>query len=244
MLGCMVAVYPIFAAAGCSNQHGDLIQFLKNHEHLATATEYRVGIPDQLRISAPRVLEIDGVIQRVGVEGKLSLRLLGQVRVAGMTPREIASKLQELLVPYYEDPKVHVEVIQYLSKKYYVFGDVARKGPFPYTGKDSVVDALSAAMPTFTAWRARIKVIRPSPNPDESHTIIVDMDEMVKGGDLRLNVLLEPGDMVWVPPTVLGWIGHRVREVLYPLQPVIQAYSGPAELKDANDEYNDDSGDN
>ena len=233
----------VLACAGCSNNHEDLIKFLKDHEHLATATEYRVGIPDRLRISAPRILEIDNVSQTVGVDGKISLRLLGSVRVAGLTPREIGAKLEGLLEPYYEDPKVHTEVTEYRSKKYYVFGEVASPGPQIYTGKDSVIDALSAARPNFIAWRSLIQVIRPSPDPDQRVKIIVDLDEMIQKGDLRMNVLLEPGDLVYVPPTPLGWVGNRVRELFFPLAPVFQAYTTPTELIFATDVYEGDSGD-
>jgi polysaccharide export outer membrane protein len=231
------------ACPGCANQHADLLQFLKEHEHLATATEYRVGIPDELTVSAPRILEIDGVSQTVGVDGKVSFRLLGAVRVVGLTPREIAAKLEELLRPYYEDPKVQVQVSRYVSKKYYVFGEVARQGPFPYTGKDSVIDALSTANPTFIAWRSQVQVIRPSPDPSKQVRLRVDLDKMVQGGDLRMNVLLEPGDVVYVPPTPLGWVGNRFREILYPFLPAYHAYKTPADAMDATDEYQDDEGD-
>ena len=231
------------ACAGCANRHEDLLKFLKDHEHLATAAEYRVGIPDQITISAPRVLEIDQVDQTIGVDGKISLRLLGPVRVVGLTPREIAAKLEELLKPYYEDPKVQVEVTKYASKKYYVFGEVAAEGPQPYTGKDSVIDALSAARPTFIAFRSNIQVIRPSPDPDQRVKIRVDLDKMVQKGDLRMNVLLEPGDVVYVPPTALGWVGNRFREVLYPFLPAYEAYRVPADLMDSTDEYSDEDDD-
>ncbi|MCP4251199.1 MAG: polysaccharide export protein [bacterium] len=229
----------LLAGAGCANRHDALLEFLKEHEHQTTATEYRVGIPDGLGITAPRILEIDGEEQTVGVEGNLALRLLGSVRVVGLTPKEIAAKLEELLEPYYEDPKVQVRLTRYASKKFYVFGEVDSPGPQIYTGKDSVVDALAAASPTFLAWRSQISVIRPHPDPEQAPRIRVDLDHMVQTGDLRLNVLLEPGDVVWVPPTPLGWIGHRIREVLHPFMPVLQAYQFPASFLHATDQYED-----
>ncbi len=236
-------VLALLMCAGCASRHTDLLEFLKDHEHLATATEYRVGIPDSIGISAPRVLEIEGTNQTVGVDGKISLRLLGPVRVVGLTPKEIAAKLQELLKPYYEDPKVQVVVTQYESKKYYVFGEVNSPGPRPYTGKDSLIDALSAAAPTFIAWRSQVRVIRPDPDPDRAVRIRVDLDYMVRSGDLRMNVLLEPGDIVYVPPTPLGWVGKRVQEILYPFMPVFQAYQFPANMIGATDEYANDDDD-
>ncbi|MHC4090812.1 MAG: polysaccharide biosynthesis/export family protein [Planctomycetota bacterium] len=230
----------VLLCSGCANHHEDLLKFLKEHEHLATATEYRVGIPDSIAISAPRVLEIDGEDQTVGVDGKISLRLLGPVRVVGMTPKEIGAKLQELLKPYYEDPKVQVVVAEHASKKYYVFGEVNSPGPQPYTGMDSLIDGLSAAGPTFIAWRSQIQVVRPNPDPSQRVRIRVDVDQMINTGDLRMNVLLEPGDIVFVPPTPLGWIGKRIQEVLQPFMPVLDAYQLPADVMYANDYYTDD----
>ena len=236
-------VVSLLAGSGCANRHDALLEFLKEHEHQTTATEYRVGIPDGLGITAPRILEIDREEQTIGVEGNISLRLLGSVRVVGLTPKEIAAKLEKLLEPYYEDPKVQVRLTRYASKKFYVFGEVHSPGPQIYTGKDSVIDALSAAGLTFVAWRSQIRVIRPHPDPDQAPRIRIDLNHMVKTGDLRLNVLLEPGDVVWVPPTPLGWIGHRIRELLHPFMPALQAYQLPANLMHTTDEYDDSDDD-
>ena len=230
----------LVTGSGCANRHQDLMRFLKDHEHMVTATEYRVGIPDAIGISAPRILEIDSTNQRVGVDGKISLRMLGPVRVVGLTPKEIAAKLQELLKPYYEDPKIQVLVTEYASKKYYVFGEVSNEGPFPYTGKDSVIDALSKAGMNFISWRSVVQVIRPAPDPDDAVKIRVNLNHMMRSGDMRMNVLLEPGDIVYVPPTPLGWIGKRVQELLYPFMPVLQAYTFPASMKFATDQYTED----
>lgn len=230
----------LLTCSGCANRHEDLLKFLKDHEHSVTATEYRVGIPDAIGISAPRILEIDGTNQRVGVDGKISLRLLGSVRVVGLTPKEIAAKLQEQLKPYYEEPKVQVVVTEYASKKYYLFGEVDHEGPCSYTGKDSVIDALSLAGLTFISWRSEIRVIRPDPDPEQVVKIRVNLDHMMQTGDLRMNVLLEPGDIVYVPPTPLGWVGLRIQEVLYPFMPVFQAYQFPSNFMQAQDQYEDD----
>jgi polysaccharide export outer membrane protein len=229
----------LVSGTGCANKHEDLMQFLKENEHSVTAAEYRVGVPDVLGINAPRAVEIDNTVQSVGPDGKLNLRLLGPVSVVGLTPKEIEVKLEQLLGPYYEDPVVHVEVVSFLSKKYYVFGEVSAEGPQPYTGKDSVIDALAKARPEFTAWRSIVQVMRPSANPGEINQITVDFDKMMRQGDMRLNVLLEPGDVVYVPPTVLGWLGNRVQEVLYPFLPAFQAYSTPASFIATTDVYND-----
>src|SRR3990172_9095779 len=125
-------------AGGCASKNVDTLHFLREHEHEVSAIEYRIGIPDGLAISAPRILEIDGEVQRIQPDGKINLRLLGEVKVVGMTAKEIAAKLEVLLSRYYVDPKISVRVVGYDSKKYYVYGQASGAGPKPYTGRDTL----------------------------------------------------------------------------------------------------------
>ncbi len=240
-------------ATGCQSKHHDIVSFLKAHEHEVSAIEYRVGIPDVIEISAPQVLEIDRVRQTIRPDGKIALRLLGPVKVVGMTEKEIAAKITRLLEPYYEDPKVQVRVTRHLSKRIYLAGQVMggngngmNQGggvvadnwtAMPYTGRDTVLDVLANGGMSFIAWRNKVQVIRSSPQEEERRKIVVDIDRMIRTGDTSQNVLLQPNDIVLVPPTPLGWLGLRVQEVLFPFQPVIQAYNTPANLIDSTEEY-------
>ena len=233
----LTAVGMAVALTGCNPKHEDLKVFLKAHEHKVSASAYRVTPPDVVMISAPGCPEIDGDAQLIRTDGMISLRLLGEVRVAGLSPSEIAAKLEKLLKRYYVDPKVHVRVGGYNSKKFYVLGQVGNPGPKPYTGRDTLMEALAESQPNFLAWRSQVKVIRPSPDQNEKHVIVVDVDEMVQDGDLRMNFLLQEGDIVYVPPTPLAWVGLRVRELLYPVAPVLSAYSAPASALNAHDTY-------
>ena len=52
-----------------------------------------LDVPDVVAISAPRVLEIDAETQRLQPDGKINLRLVGEVKVVGMTAKEVARLL-------------------------------------------------------------------------------------------------------------------------------------------------------
>jgi len=228
-------------ASGCAGKRGDVLHFLREHEHEVSAIEYRVGIPDTVSITAPRILEIDGEEQRVRPDGKINLRLLGEVKVVGMTAKEISAKLEVLLSRYYLEPKVAVRVTGYFSKKYYVYGLVSAAGPRPYTGRDTLLDAVILAGTSYLSWTSNVKVIRPAHGDVPVRTIVVDVDEMVKSGDWSKNVLLEPDDTVYIPPTPFAWFGLKVREVLFPLNPAVQVYTAPAQIKAVRDVYDDDN---
>ena len=237
-----VALLVVLAVgAGCSQtKYTDLQHFAQAHNQDVGDTTYRIEPPDIVAITSPTCPEIDNEIQQVRSDGKLSLRLLGEVKVSQLTPRELSAKLEDLLKRYYTTPNVNVQVAGYESRKVYVFGQVSRGGKLPYTGRDTVLDVLAKAGPTSLAWGAQVKVIRPSATPDERHEIVIDVDKMMQSGDMRNNFLLKEGDIVFVPPTPLAWAGLRMRELLYPFQPVMNAYDYTMDVKEAPDRWNYD----
>jgi len=235
----LILLVPVLAGVGCAPTNEDMLYFLREHEHEVSAIEYRVGIPDGIGISAPQVIEIDSESQVIQPDGKITLALLGEVKVVGMTAREIAAKLEVLLSRYYIDPKVSVRVTGYASKKYYVYGPVTSTGPRPYTGRDTLLDAVVAAGVDYRSWTSRVKVIRPSHDETEAQTIVVDVNKMLKQGDWSMNLLLEPDDVVYIPPTPLAWVGLRIQEILQPISPVAEAYRAPAEIIQADRAYDD-----
>lgn len=231
----------VLALPGCAVNNADMLHFLREHEHQVSAIEYRVGIPDTIGISAPRILEIDGEAQRIQPDGKVNLRLLGEVKLVGMTAKEIAAKLEVLLGRYYVDPKVSIRVLQYASKKFYVCGQAGSTGPKPYTGRDTLLDAVLTSRVDFRSWTSRVTVTRPAHGETPVRTILVNVDRMIQTGDWSRNILLEPNDVVSIPATPVAWVSQRIQEALYPVGPVVQAYTAPATFMYVDDYYNDES---
>lgn len=226
---------------GCGADEKEIKAFVHEWEASVSASDYHVQPPDSLEVNSANAPEIDGEIQTIRQDGKITLRLLGEVKVAGLTPVEIARKLESLLRKYYIEPQVSVRVSSAGSKRYYVFGQVAREGPFPYTGRDTLIGALAQAGPKFTAAKEMIKVIRPSHEEDQRQVLTINAYRMLEEGKMEQNVLLQEGDIIYVPPTVMGWIGLKLQEVLYPLQPVAQTYASPAGFMATTDDYRDNN---
>jgi protein involved in polysaccharide export with SLBB domain len=227
---------------GCASHHDQMVAFLRAHEAEVATGNYIVRPPDSITVRAPGAPEVDGTTQMVRADGKVVYGLLGEIDVAGLTTEEIAGKLKQQLSRFYVDPQLVVQVTNYNSQFYYIFGEVTAPGPKRFTGRDTLLMALSDAQPTYLAWRSQVRVTRPSAEAGERKTIIVDLDKMLNSGDLSLNVLLQDGDIIEVPPTPLAWIGHRVREVLYPIEPALRAYNSPADAIRSTNTYQDELG--
>jgi polysaccharide export outer membrane protein len=228
---------------GCANEYNNLRVFHAAHEEQVTGTEYRLEPPDVVTIHSPTAGELDNDTQPLRSDGKITLRLLGDVEAAGLTPTELAHKLEQQLSKYYVSPTVSVRVAAFESKKIYVFGHVGRTGAMPFTGRDTLLDVISRAQAIRGSWTSNVKVIRPSPVDDDRHAITVDLDRIMQAGNTKSNFLLQEGDIVYVPPTPAVWLGMQIQELLFPVRGAAELYSAPAQFIGATDYYqNRDTG--
>ena len=112
---------------------------------IVSAQEYHIGPDDLLSINVFEAPELNREV-RVSAGGEISLPLLGAVRAAGLTPRELEFVLQELLHrTYMKDPHVSVFVREMQSHAVSVMGAVKRPGVFQIRGNKSLLEVLSLA---------------------------------------------------------------------------------------------------
>ena len=227
-LGTMMALAAVSLVAGCFASNPEDIQaWVKPFEVNVTAENYAVQPPDEIEIHCSQVAEVHMQRQRIRPDGKVSFEVLGEIDVAGKTPKEISAVIGERVKELYTLPgdyPVDVRIAVFASKTYYVVGQVMQPGPRTYTGRDSVLTALAGAQPNVMAWESRVQVVRPAAREDEEPRIFeVNYDKMISRGDATKDVLLEEGDIVYVPPTILASIGMVLEEFI---SPVARAFYG------------------
>ncbi|MCE5328566.1 MAG: polysaccharide biosynthesis/export family protein [Planctomycetaceae bacterium] len=237
--------------AGCSPP-GDVAPFIDRPRRAVTGIEYRVLPPDILLIRSAHIQEINNVQQQIRPDGKINLPLIGEVDAAGRTAKEIEEDINRGARKYYDEVDATVEVALYNSQKYYVFGQVIRPGGFPWTGHDTVLEALAQSMPNFEAWPEQIILVRGAPpqtggyaevkavvdktptarNPQKikegAHKVVINLYAMIKEGDMTNNVFLRPNDMIYVRPNPLAEVGLAVQSMLLPVRPAVEMVTTPA----------------
>jgi polysaccharide export outer membrane protein len=207
---------------GCfSSRPKDIEAFLKPYETNVSTKSYALQPPDEIEIHCSKVPEIHLQHQQIRPDGKVSFEGLGEIEAAGKTPQEVADILHSKALELYTlagDKPIEVRVVAYRSKSYYVLGEVADPGPKVYTGRDTAFSAIAEALPTVLAWEEHCQVIRPSSNKNEKPKIfeLNFRNTMVKG-DASKDVLLQEGDIVYVPPTILAAIAQVVEEFVRPI---------------------------
>ncbi|NQT02054.1 MAG: polysaccharide biosynthesis/export family protein [Planctomycetes bacterium] len=207
---------------GCFSSHpADIEAYLMPHKVDVTSESYVLQPPDQIVVQCSEVPEIHGQAQLIRPDGKISFEDIGEIEAAGRTPEQLANILRGKVLELYKlegDKPVDIRIISYQSKRYYVLGQVARPGPQVYSGRDTVFSALALTQPTNLAWVNRIQVIRPSRDENVKAKIFeVNFNRMGAHGEQSKDVLLQEGDVIFVPPTILAAIAMKIEEFITPL---------------------------
>jgi polysaccharide export outer membrane protein len=219
----------IISMSGCfSSNPKDIEAFLMPNEADVSIENYILHPPDEIEIHCTPVPEIHTQRQQIRPDGMVSFEAIGEINAAGKTPAQVASILRGKILELYQiegDHPIDVRVVAFRSKRYYVLGQVGSPGPQVYTGRDTVLGALAlAGSPTVLAWVDRIQVIRPSSSPDVKAKIFeFNYDRAAAHGDASKDVLLQAGDIIYVPPTILAAAGMKLEEFI---RPIARAFSG------------------
>jgi polysaccharide export outer membrane protein len=169
----------------------------------ATATnvvppaDYVIGPDDVLGIVFWREKDLSADVV-VRPDGMITLPLLEDIRVVGLTPAELKQKVEAAAGKLVTSPHATVIVKQINSRKVFITGHVARPGAYALTTPTTVVQliALAGGLLEF-ADRGKIQVMRK--DKQGLTTFRVNYKQLAKGEDLRQNIELRPGDTVIVP---------------------------------------------
>lgn len=147
-----------------------------------------------------RVYEQDMISTRarVGLDGRISLPLVGEIDARGQRPAALAKQIEERLKPFIVSPSVAVTVEESLPGRISVVGEVAHPGVFPAASGAGVLHALALAGGlTEYADRDRIFVLR-SRSEKSVLRIRLTYKSLTRGSGRGATFALEPGDTVVV----------------------------------------------
>ena len=219
----------VVTLTGCFSSHPeDIKAFLMPQQVDVTSKQYILQPPDEIEVHCTKAPEIHLQRQQIRPDGKVSYEAIGEIQAAGKTCTQIAEVLREKIVELYKlsgESPIDIRVAAFRSKRYYVLGQVATPGAQVYSGRDTVLSAIAlAGSPTVLAWQERIQVIRPSHDINAKPKIFeINFDRMSAHGDATKNVLLEEGDVIFVPPTILAAAAMKIEEFI---RPIARAFSG------------------
>jgi len=172
------------------------------------ATNYVLGPEDIIGLTVHNQSQLNTELT-VTREGTIFPPLVGETRVAGMTPRQVALLLTEKLGhEFLVDPQVDVDVIEFRSQWVMVTGQAQRLGRITLRGGTRLKEVLSEAGGFNQFAGETITISRRVPGSDEYEILSIDRTAFESG---EQDPMLYHGDIVDVTHSEYAYIQGEVR---------------------------------
>jgi polysaccharide biosynthesis/export protein len=160
-------------------------------------SNFTIGPEDVIGVLVWREAEVSGDVT-VRTDGMITLPLIRDVKAAGLTPNELADKIQASLREFITDASVTVVVRQMNSRRVFITGEVARPGAYPLVSSMTVMQliAIAGGLTEFAEANS-ISVIRAE--GATRTTFQFPYKDVARGKKVFNNIQLKPGDTVVVP---------------------------------------------
>lgn len=128
-----------------SNAHAAIFSNPNELRSTGTRGEYRIGANDLLEITVFKVGDLSRKV-RVDNAGMISMPLIGNINVMGITQKDAERKIASLMgAKYLQNPQISVFIKEHTAKKFTVGGAVNKPGVYPLNGEISFSQAIAIA---------------------------------------------------------------------------------------------------
>ena len=144
-------------------------------------SNYELAPGDRIKVEVFNHADLSGEYT-LDDQGRFSMPLIGMVDANGLNPLKLEDLLVSMLKPdYLVNPRVFIQVMN--SRLYYLIGEVANKGAFPYKSGMTYLTAIAnAGGYTYRAKQDFVYVIRG--DDPEQHELKLSVEEKVQPGDI------------------------------------------------------------
>ncbi len=171
---------------------------------------YRIEAGDSFDLTFELSPEFNQTAVGVQPDGFVTLRGVGDLKVAGQTVPELTQTLRTAYSKILNDPLISV-VLKDFEKPYFVAGgQVAKPGKYDMHGNVTVTQAIEIAGGfQASAKHSQVYLFR---RLDDQWTEakLIDVKKMEKKGNLTEDPFLHPGDMILVPKNTMSKIDRYI----------------------------------
>jgi len=204
LIGCLAG---LAGATAPAQQQAAAVRPAENTADINSATkaklpevkqdEYSVGESDVLRVNVWKEPEVSQTVV-VRTDGSISMPLINEVRVAGMTPLTIQQVIADKLKAFLTNPQVTVPVMEIHSKHAFITGEVAHPGGYPLNTETTVLQLIAQAG-GFTPFARKGDIVVLRSENGKQQRLRFKYKEVISGKKTDQNISLRPGDTVVVP---------------------------------------------
>ncbi|MDA2923437.1 SLBB domain-containing protein [Acidobacteria bacterium AH-259-L09] len=170
--------------------------------------EPRVGRNDVLHITVWNGLNVEERTVRVAEDGTIFVPfgVNQNLQVEGLSSTDLKRSIEQELLKYFRQPVVQVVIEQYSSNRAYLLGEVVAgtgvrgAGLYPLEGRKTVLEFI-IEHGGFTEQANMTKV---QINRAGGEVRLLNLSDVIFQGDESQNVIVNPGDIVWIPSKEVG----------------------------------------
>lgn len=211
-----------------------------SEEKEVVISEFILGAGDEIEIKVYRHDDLNRRI-RVPPEGKNTLPLIGEIQTKGVSVYQINEKIKEGLSNYLVNPEVSVEVTAFKGQKIFVLGEVHRPGVYQIDPPTTVLEAISNAGGfNLDGKSSSVLLVRGGPEKPEIKTL--DLKKTLEKGKVSQNILLQTGDVVYVPRTFIANVDRFFQHFENIIRPIVWSEQGIILAPRVEDVFQGDSG--
>jgi polysaccharide export outer membrane protein len=159
--------------------------------------EYVIGPGDLVRIDFWNREKLSGE-HMVGPYGHITLPMLGEFKIAGLSRKKASRIISDQYGKYYDKPIVTIEILKYLNNKVYVLGKISSPGVIHFSGGGTLLEAISMAggLPSRekASFFSKCYIIR-----GKDQVIWVDLQQLLQKANIKLNIKLANNDIIYIP---------------------------------------------
>ena len=158
--------------------------------------EYVIGPLDQLNIFVWRNPDLSAKVQ-VRPDGRITTPLVNDMPAVGKTPSMLADDMKKALSEYVSNPIVSVIV------ENFAVGATERPASIPYRANMTLLDAMIAVggLNQYAAGN-KAKLVRTDRDTGKQREYALQINDLLRKGDSKANVRLEPGDVIIIPESM------------------------------------------
>lgn len=193
-------------------------------EEAPRISEFVLGVGDRIEIVVYRADDLRRVIQ-IDHSGKIMYPLVGDIQAAGLNLFQLRDKIYERLSAHIIDPQISIAVLSTQSQKIIVLGEVRNPGFFQAESPMTVIEAVSRAG-GFTANGKQESVLLIKGGMKNPKLVRLDIKTALRKGDLTQNLILQRGDIVYVPRTFISNVDRFFTHLATIISPLVNLETG------------------
>lgn len=180
----------------------------------AVDEEYQLGKGDELIVDFAGRTDLQTKLI-VGPDGRVTLPLAGDIRLAGLTRPQAAKAIETALTPFYNNLAAQVTVTKYTANRVLLLGAVEHPGSITFDGPPTLLEALTrGGLPLGVDQKTAQIPDRCAIYRGNDQVLWVQLKELIESGNPMADMRLRRDDVIYVPNqserfvSVLGEVQH------------------------------------